>query len=80
MTVPYNYEGRGQHTIAWLLGDVFRTTFVDTVSMEQQLSDIRDKVHRLRDLGHNLKNSLIVTVMIILLLESYAVTIEVLVE
>ena len=44
-----------------LLGDVFRTTFVDTIPMEQQLSDMWDKVYRLRDLGHNSKNSLIVT-------------------
>ena len=62
------YEGRGQHTMARLLGDVFRTTLVDMVPMEQQLSNMRDKVHRLRDLGHNLKDSLIATVMIISLL------------
>ena len=42
------------------------------VPMEQQLSDMRDKVHRLRDLGHDLKDSLIATVMIISLPESYA--------
>jgi len=58
--------------MAWLLRDVFRTTLVDIVPMEQQLSDMRDKVHRLRDLGHDLKDSLIVMVMIILLLEFYA--------
>ena len=29
-----HYEGKGQHTMAWLLGDVFRTTLVDTVPME----------------------------------------------
>jgi len=40
--------------------------------MEQQLSDMRDKVHRLRDLRHNLKDSLIAMVMIISLPESYA--------
>jgi len=58
--------------MAQLLGDVFRTTLVDTVPMEQQLSDMRDKVHRLRDLGHDLKDLLIATVMIISLPESYA--------
>ena len=67
-----HYKGRGQHTMAWLLRDVFRTTLVDTVPMEQQLSDMRDKVHRLIDLGHDLKDSLIATVMIISLSESYA--------
>jgi len=30
-----HYKGRGQHTMAWLLGDIFRTTLVDTVPMEQ---------------------------------------------
>jgi len=33
---------------------------------------MRDKVHRLRDLGHDLKDSLIATVIIISLPESYA--------
>jgi len=32
---------------------------------------MRDKVHRLRGVGHDLKDSLIATVMIISLLESY---------
>jgi len=30
-----HYEGRGQHTMAQLLGDVFRTTLVKMVPMEQ---------------------------------------------
>ena len=54
-----------------LLGDVFRMTFVDTIPIEQQLSDMWDKVHRLRDLGHDLKDLLIATVIMISLLESY---------
>jgi len=33
---------------------------------------MRDKIHRLRDLEHDLKDLLIVMVLIILLLESYA--------
>jgi len=57
--------------MAQLLRDVFRITLVDTIPMEQQLSNIKDKVHRLKDLGHDLKDSLITTVMIISLLESY---------
>jgi len=58
--------------MAQLLGDTFRTTLVNIVPIEQQLSDMRDKVHRLKDLGHDLKDSLITTVMIISLPESYA--------
>jgi len=66
------YEGKSQHTMAELLGDIFRTTFVDMVPMEQQLNDMRKKVHRLKDLGHTFKDSLIATVMIMSLPESYA--------
>jgi len=58
--------------MAKLLGNIFRTTFVDMVPMEQQLGDMREKVHRLKDLGHTFKNSLIAIVMIISLPESYA--------
>jgi len=58
--------------MAELLGNIFRTTFVDTISIECQLGDIRKKVHRLKDLGHTFKDSLITTVMIISLPESYA--------
>ena len=58
--------------MAKLLGDIFRTMFVDTMPMEQQLGDMREKVHRLKDLGHTFKDLLIAMVMIISLLESYA--------
>ena len=47
-------------------------TFVDIVPMEQQLSDMHEKVHRLKDLGYTFKDSLIATVMIILLPKLYA--------
>ena len=65
------YKGKSQYTMAELLGDIFRTTFVDTISMEHQLGDMREKVHRLKDLGHTFKDSLIATVMIISLPKSY---------
>jgi len=57
--------------MAELLGNIFRTTFVDTIPMERQLRDICKKVHRLKDLEHIFKDSLITMVMIISLPKSY---------
>jgi len=61
-----------QYTLAQLIHDIFRVTFVDTIPLEEQLNDMCDKVYRLRDLGHDLKDSLIATAMIISLPESYS--------
>jgi len=54
-----------------LLGDIFRCIFLDTVLIENQLSQIHRKVHKLKVLRHNLKDSLIIAVMVILLSNSY---------
>jgi len=72
--VWYHLENRyeKQYTLAELIHDIFRVTFVDRIPLEQQLDDMCDKVDRLRDLGHDLKDSLIATVMIISLPESYS--------
>jgi len=69
--VWYHLENRyeKQYTLAELIHDIFRVTFVDRIPLEQQLNDMCDKVDRLRDLGHD---SLIATVMIISLPESYS--------
>jgi len=58
--------------MAELLGNIFRATFVNTISIERQLGDMHEKVHRLKDLGHTFKDSLIATVMITSLPEFYA--------
>jgi len=55
-----------------LLGDIFRCTFLDTVPMENQLSQMCRKVHRLKVLGHDLKDSLIAAVIVMSLPDSYA--------
>ena len=57
--------------MAKLLGDVFRTTFINMVPMEWQLGDMREKIYRLKDLGYIFKDSLIAIVIIIFLPESY---------
>jgi len=54
-----------------LLGDIFRYTFLDTVPMENQLSQMHQKVYRLKVLRHDLKDFLIVAVMVMSLPDSY---------
>jgi len=66
-----HYKGKGQYIIVQLLGDIFKCTFLDTVPMENQLSQMCRKVHRLKVLRHNLKNSLIAAVMVMSLPDSY---------
>jgi len=57
--------------IVQLLGDIFRCIFLDTIPMENQLSQMYQKVHRLKVLGHDLKDSLIAAVMVMSLPDSY---------
>jgi len=66
------YQGKGQHTVVQLFVDVFKGYFVDTISMEEQLSDMREKVHRLKDLGYDLKDPTIAMLIMVSLPESYA--------
>jgi len=58
--------------VAQLFVDVFKRYFVDTISMEEQLSDICEKVHKLKNLGYDLKDASIAMLMMVSLLESYA--------
>ena len=67
-----HYQGKGQHVVAQLFVDVFKRYFVDTISMKEQLSNMHKKVHKLKDLGYDLKNVSIAMLMMVLLLESYA--------
>jgi len=67
-----HYKGKRQYIMVQLLRDIFRYTFLDTVSMENQLSQRYQKVHRLKVLRHDLKDSLIAAVMVISLPDSYA--------
>jgi len=66
------YQGKGQHTVVQLFVDVFKGYFVDTILMEEQLSDMREKVHRLKDLGYNLKDPTIAMLIMVSLPEFYA--------
>jgi len=65
------YKGKSQYTIAKLVNNIFRMIFVDTIPIEHQLEDMYEKVHKLKNLGHIFKNSLITMIIIISLLESY---------
>ena len=66
------YEGKGQHTVAQLIGEIFRGTFAETTPLEQQFNLMRQKVHKLKSLGHDLTDSLIATAMIVSLPDSYS--------
>ena len=57
--------------MAQLFVDVFKGYFVDTISMEEQLSNMHEKVHRLKNLGYNLKDLTIAMLIMVSLLESY---------
>ena len=66
------YQGKGQHKVAQLFVDIFKGYFVDTISMEEQLTDISEKVHKLKNLGYEFKDTIITTLIMVSLLDSYA--------
>ena len=65
------YQGKGQHTVVQLFVDVFKGYFVDTILMKEHLSDMYEKIHRLKDLGYDLKDLTIVILIMVSLPESY---------
>jgi len=66
------YQGKGQHKVAQLFVDIFKGCFADTISMEEQLTDMSKKVHKLKDLGYDLKDTMITMLIMVSLPESYA--------
>jgi len=66
------YEGKGQHTVAQLIEEIFQGKFVETTLLEQQFNLMCQKVHKLKSLGHDLTSSLIATAMIISLPDFYS--------
>lgn len=65
------YQGKGQYTMAYLFVDIFKGYFVNTISMEKQFNNISEKVHRLKDLGYDLKDAIIAMLIVVSLPESY---------
>jgi len=66
------YQGKGQHKVAQLFMDVFKGHFVETILIEEQLTDMSEKVHKLKDLGYNLKDVTIAMLIMVSLPEYYA--------
>ena len=51
--------------------DIFKGHFVDTISMEEQLTDMSEKVHKLKNLGYKFKDAMIAMLIMISLPDSY---------
>jgi len=52
--------------------DVFKGHFVDIILMEEQLTDMSEKVHKLKNLGYDFKDATIAMLIIVLLPDYYA--------
>ena len=52
--------------------NIFKEYFVDTISMEEQLTDMSEKVYKLKNLGYEFKNATITMLIMVLLLDFYA--------
>ena len=63
---------QGQHKVAQLFVNIFKEHFVDTISIEEQLTDMSEKVHKLKNLGYKFKNATITMLIMVSLLDSYA--------
>ena len=67
------YEGKGKHTVARLIGELFRGTLSDEEPLESQLNEMRQKVSILASLEQKLDDSLVAVAMVISLPPSYSV-------
>jgi len=52
--------------------NVFKGYFVDTISMEEQLTDISEKVHKLKNLRYEFKDTTVAMLIMVSLPDSYA--------
>jgi len=66
------YQGKGQYKVAQLFVDVFKEHFINTILIEEQLTDISKKVHKLKNLGYEFKDTMITMLIMVLLPDSYA--------
>ncbi|KAA1475546.1 hypothetical protein DENSPDRAFT_751327, partial [Dentipellis sp. KUC8613] len=67
------YEGRGEQKIAYLTGELFRTTFSDDTAMEPQLNGLRRIARTLTSIGNPISDKLLAVAMILSLPPSYDV-------
>ena len=66
------YEGKGQQSVSYLIGELFCSTLSNDSEMEPQLNAMRQKVHVLKSLGQSLDDSLVIVTIIISLPTSYS--------
>jgi hypothetical protein len=66
------YEGKGQQSVAYLIGKLFHSTLSDDSEMEPQLNAMQQKVYVLRSLGQPLDDSLVIIAIKISLPTSYS--------
>ena len=66
------YEGKGKQIQAYLIGEIFQSTFMDTSPLELQPNALCHKAHILTSLDLKLVDSLIAIAMVISLPESYS--------
>ena len=67
------YEGKGKQTQAYLIGEIFQSTFMNKSPLEPQLNALRHKAHIFVSLGLKLEDLLIAIAMVILLPETYLI-------
>ncbi|TFY75015.1 hypothetical protein EWM64_g8994, partial [Hericium alpestre] len=65
------YEGKGEQRIAYLIGELFRSTFMDDAPLELQINSMRCTGHMLMVLGNKLDDKLIAVTLILSLPPSY---------
>jgi hypothetical protein len=65
-------QGKGKHSIALLIGELFRSPLSDESPLKPQLNAMLQLGYSLHSLGHKLNNSLIAITMIISLPDSYS--------
>ena len=66
------YKEKGQNTIAYLIKEIFCTSFSDKIPMEPQLNDVQYKAHILKTLGEPISDAVIAHAMLLALPDSYS--------
>ena len=66
------YEGKGLHSVARLIGELFQKSLSDEKPLEPQLNLMRQKAHSLASLGHPLNDSLVAIAITLALPMSYS--------
>jgi len=69
--LEHRYEGKGNQLALNLFKEVFKDNFVETISMEEQVISLWQKLQKLKDLGYEVNDNLVGMVIMSGLPESY---------